>query len=821
MFKQCVTIVLAIFLVCWTAGCDDGRDDSPSSQTVKDTASKDEASPNAEAFYKPGPINEEQWVLPNGRMIWPAGVTELVDNFAIDLAVSPDGGVLVVSSSNWDKVQLIDTATMTTFQEIGEVAELFSGAVWNAAGDRFWVSGGAGQVVYEYTYLDGAAAEARQIRVYNYPSGLALSPDESLLYVSCLHGKRVAVVDLVEGEEIDFIPAHLYSLDVKITSDGTRGFVSNTGAGSVTVLDLPNRRALSDIEVGKNPEGLALTADDAILYVANSDSDTISVIETDTLTVTDTWAVYDTATEGFGASPVAVAVDSAGERLYVVCSGTNEITVFDTANGQVLGRIPTGWYPTNLRLDDEHGMLYFVSGKGYGSYGMGLHSNWRSTAHALDIPDDAMLATLTERQEAALNWANHFYDWDSFESPIPTRYGQPSEQIKHVIFVLKENKTYDQVLGDLEGTERDPALLQFGEDITPNQHALARMFTNCDNLFVEGDTSVLGHLWGTFALLNDHAEKRYMTIDDYPLPDIDPATRPAIGTVFERLLDAGIEFRSYGQIIGFIEDFDRYTPYIDLKYGFWNMCVDDVVKAQEIIREWEAGVFPPFIYISLPNDHNYGSSSGAPIPQYLMGDNDAGLGTLVEWVSHSDYWESTVFFVTEDDPQAGPDHIDPHRTIGLVIGPYVKHGHVSSVLYSMSSIWHTIDLILGIPPASKYSRYASPMYDCFSTTPDLATYTHIPNPVEFAINEKGLPLQAYCDSVNWDVPDQASRMGEVMWALTKPGEPFPHDLSLSGAEEEEDEAEEAKQYLAYVEAVRAYAKKHGLEFDALPRRGAP
>ncbi len=807
--------VMALILVLlWVACAPDNDRDGAVSATGDENDEKAEPTPTDDSQLPPGPIgNTGQYVLPNGRLVEPAGVGEIVDKFAIDLAVSPDGATLVVGSAGVDRVNLLDTATMT-IKQVLETNNVFSGALWNAAGDKFWVAGGGSQIVYEYDYVGGIATETKRITVHNYPSGLALSPDESLLYVPCMMGKRLAVVDLAQGREVDSIDAHLYSLDVKITSDGRRAFVSNTGRNLVTVINLQTRQPLTDIEVGDNPEGLAISADDQTLYVANSDSDTVSVIDIGTSSVTAEWPIYADPAEALGASPVSLAVDQAGERLYVVCSGTNEIAVLSAVDGEVLGRIPTGWYATNVRLDEARGVLYYTSGKGYGSYEMGLWQNWRSTVHALDIPDATALAEWTQQQEYCLNWSRNFYDLQNIDSPIPTEYGQASAQIKHVIFIMKENKTYDQVFGDLEGTRRDPSLLNFGENITPNQHALARAFTVCDNLFVEGDTSVLGHLWGTFGMLNDTTEKRFITGDLYPLPDIDPTSRTPNGTIFQRLLDAGIEFRSYGQVIGFMEDFDRYAPYIDLKYGFWNQGVSDEVKADEIIREWELGIFPPFIYISLPNDHTYGSSSGKPTAQYLMGDNDAGLGKLIQWLSNSEHWEDTIVFVTEDDPQSGADHIDPHRTIGLVIGPYAKHGHVSSTLYSMSSIWHTIELILGLQPGSKYSQYASPMYDCFTTTPDLTKYTKIDNPIPFDINPKGLPFQEYCDNANFAVPDQVPRMAEVLWALTRPGEPFPFDQSLSGlSEEEEEEEEEASEYIEAVNRARAWAQAHGIEVN--------
>lgn len=810
-----ILMMVALFGLLFGACTDD--DNGPATDSAGVNQEQDsEPTPEPNALLHPGPIGDGRYVLPNGRMVEPAGTGLIVDKFAIDLAVSPDGATLVVVSAGFDRVRLIDTATMTSLQEL-EVGQAMSGAVWNKAGTRFWVSGGGSHVVYEYEFVGGVATETRRITVHNYPNGLALSPNEKYLYVACLQGKRLAIVNLQTGRESGSIDAHLYSYDVKISSDGKYAFVSDTGRALVSVLDLDNQTILADIEVGANPEGLALSSDDSTLYVANSDSDTVSVIDVEAREVAQTWPIYPDETQTYGASPVAIAVNRAGTRVYVACSGANEITVFNAGNGEILGRIPTGWYATNLRLDEERGVLYYTSGKGYGSYLMGLYDNWRSTVHVLDIPDAEQLAEYTDQQEAALNWSVDFFDLQGVESPIPLEYGQASAQIKHVIFILKENKTYDQILGDLEGTEHDPNLVNFGWDNTPNHHYLAETFTNCDNMFVEGDTSVLGHLWGTFGILNDHAEKAFIAGDSYPLPDLDPSTRPQNGTIFERLLDNGIEFRSYGQIIGFISDFDRFGPYIDFKYGFWNIAVSDEVKVKEILREWELGIFPPFIYISLPADHTYGSDPGQPSPQWQVGDNDAALGTLIDWLSNSEYWDSTAVFVTEDDPQSGADHVDPHRTIGFVISPWARHGHVSSVLYSMSSIWHTIELILGLPPSSKYSRYAAPMYDCFTMEPNTDPYEAVPNPIPFSINPKGLPFADYCAHANFSVPDQVPRMGEVLWALTRPGEPFPFGQSLSGQGEADEDAEEAQEYLEAIAQAEAWAAARGIKVGDLGR----
>ncbi|HDH96914.1 MAG TPA: hypothetical protein ENF73_04200 [Proteobacteria bacterium] len=388
--------------------------------------------------------------------------------------------------------------------------------------------------------------------------------------------------------------------------------------------------------------------------------------------------------------------------------------------------------------------------------------------------------------------------------PVPFERGEPSKVIKHVVYIMKENKTFDQILGDLEGdVETDPDLVIFGEDITPNAHALARQFTLCDNFYSKAEVSVQGHMWGTAANCNDYVEKTFLHRKRPPAAGVEHAAKPEFGFIFHHLYRNNIPFRVYGQIVGIAGDLDIFAPFIDFKYGFWNLSVPDVVKAQEFIRELNAGIFPNFVYILLPNDHTEGSKPGAPTPRYMVADNDAALGMIVEAISKSPYWKETAIFVTEDDPQSGADHIDAHRTLMLVISPWAKRGYVSHVLYSMDSMWMTIELILGVGPMSKYDRYTAPMYDCFTTKPDFSTYKAIPNPLPYEENTGKEPFAEYCAGLDFDAPDQVPNMGEILWAIYRPGEPFPKEMSVD-YEPDEDEVEETEEAELYKRAVERH-----------------
>lgn len=813
------TVTILALVCCFAAACSTAPDErSYVSQELRSASDGNERAGdpviNPEALLRPGDIGGGEFVLSNGRRVTPAGTYVQTASFPMDVAVSPDGETAVVVSAKRKRLTIIDVESASITQEFA-LPGGFSGAVFNAAGDRFWVSGGSAHVVLEYSLSAGVAAENARISVSNMPSGMTLSSDESRLYVACYLGKRVAVINTATGEEIDSIPAHLFSYDVRLSNDGQTAFVSNHGPGTVTAHDLTDDgREIAEMTVGTNPEMMALSPDGARLYVANSDSDDVSVIDTEALEVIDTFELSSSPAEPLGASPVAVEVTQDGSRLYVTSSTYNSIDVLDAENGDMLGRIPAGWYPTNAVLDEAHGRLFFTNGKGRGSAGRGLYDGSQGGLSIADIPDDTDLLNYWDQVEDNVTWSTRFFDLTGAESPIPFDVGTPSEQIKHVVYVLRENKTFDQVFGTMVGVEADPDLANFDESLIPNAFALARAFSVSDNTYTEGDTSVLGHLWATYGNVNDHAEKAYSAGGIYPLPDVDPNTRPQSPTIFDLLLDNGVPFRSYGQIVGLAHNIEKFAPYMDFKYGFWNMGVSDEVKVDEIIREVEAGIFEPFTYISLPNDHTYGSKTGAPTVDYLMGDNDAALGKLVEYYSHRPEWESTVIFVIEDDPQSGTDHIDPHRTPTLVIGPHVRHGYISQVLYSMPSLWATITRILGVPPMNQYDAYSSPMFDMFTMTPDLTSYTGIPNPTPFQLGAKGLPMQAYCDEADWSTPDAVERLGEVIWALKKPGVPWPYDYAMSHEEEEDEEEEDEREVAAYHEAMDAilsYASSHGIE----------
>lgn len=803
-------ILMMAILVAFACAPDDQNQTEQATEADGIVNTKAVPEPTDTALEHPGDAGDGSVIMVNGRAIRPAGALREVLDFPSNILLLP-GGEVVVSALRGRGINVIDGVS---FDELARLSlgGAFHGLAATADGSKLYVSGGNKQTIFEFEMVAGTPTLLREIPTHGFPIGIALTPNEQFLLVCSSYGSAVYKIRLSTGQVVKTAPAGIYPYDIVISNDGSEAYVSNWGGSSVTVINVQQGTSVAEIGVGTHPEGMALSPDGNTLYVADADSDTISVVDVAARELVDAFDVYR-ADEIVAASPLDVEISEDGNTLYIAAAGLNAVVVMDADNGDVRGMIPTGYYPAAVKLDEDLDVLYVTNGKGGGIPSARDGVSMTGTIQQITLPTSAQLEDYTQTVMDNLTRTELFWETLEFESPIPTVRGVPSGQIKRVIFVMKENKTFDQVFGDIPGTERDPSNLVFGYDYTPNSHALAELFTNCDNYFSEANASVQGHMWSTMMYSNDYVEKSWATKGRGPMSGVEPAAIGGKDSIFHHLIDNDITFRVYGQVTGTIASAYELAPYIDFKFGFWNLGVSDVTKAEEVIREMEAGIWPQLVYISLPNDHANGTDAGQPTIDYFIGDNDAGLGRLVEYVSQSEYWHETAIFVTEDDPQSGADHVDPHRTIGLVVSPWAKKGYVSSVLYSMSSIWMTIELILGLPPMAVYDEHTSPMYDCFTMDSNAITYDAVPNPIPLEFNEEGLPLAEYCRKQNWGAPDQVKRLGEVVWSYMRPGEPWPAHLSVdsySQYDEEEDETEEAREYREVADALKAYALKHGL-----------
>jgi YVTN family beta-propeller protein len=768
-----------------------------------------------------GAQRDGRFVVPNGQLLTPAGTHIPVNDRPLGLVLSPDRRLLaVVTGSNFSAraLHLIDVETRTLKQTVG-ISNSFVGVAFSPTGDRIYVGGGAANDVKIFAAApDGTFAAAGTIPIARAePSGLSLSADGARLYVALNMSNEVAVIDTASKTIVARIPVGTYPYTTVMSADGTKVYVSNWGgrmpvatdftdgmfpvvvdrrtgipvSGTVSVIDTASNTVVKTIEVGLHPTGLALSPSGDRVYVTNANSDTVSAISTATDTVVKTLHVGDRGRDSLlGASPNAVTVSPNGRTLYVANAARNAIAVLDAAargDDAVRGLIPTGWYPTAVALDATGDRLFVANGYGFGSIapipaGQGRsYQNRVGIVSILDVPNHQELARFT-RQVRDNNDVlppvddlearrgrddDHGHDRDGRDGhgrdPIPMHPGDRSP-IKHVFYIIKENRTYDQVFGDLPQGNGDPSLVEFGRDVSPNHHALAEQFALLDNYYGPGDQSALGHRWVLQSYPSTWVHK-YGNARNNQSPMLLGPT----DAIYDTAKLHGLRVRAYGE-----RGANTITPsnatwtdfYNDWKNGTSNVTIDaraiivglrdvyhpkypaaesrvpDNYRADIFLKDFaeyeKNGNLPNLTLILLYDDHTEGTSPGFPTPRAMVADNDLALGRIVEAISKSRYWKESAIFVTEDDSQDGVDHVDGHRTVGLAISPYTRHGIVDSNFYTIVNMYRTIEQILGLPPRNQFDLAAEPMFTTFTSKPDFRPYAALPNRIP--LNEMNPPL---------------------------------------------------------------------------------
>jgi DNA-binding beta-propeller fold protein YncE len=540
------------------------------------------------------------------------------------------------------------------------------------------------------------------------------------------------------------------------------------------------------------------------------------------LSVLEAINVATTPMHPLGMTPSALATDIDERRLYVVCSDANAVAEVEIGGprSQVLGFIPTGWYPTAVRVLSGNQMV-ILNGKGLGSRpnpdgpnpakpGQPLFQGGpvvapgyvphiqTGTVAFLPVPTAEQLAGFTQTVLASSPYRDEIlYGSNNDEQALRfSRAEGRASPIQHVIYVIKENRTYDQVLGDLEKGNGDKSLNLFGEQITPNLHELAREFITYDNFYENSDVSAEGHNWLSAAIAPDYTVKLWPNEyagrrQTYDFEGGEPANTPPAGYIWDNALQAGLSVRDYGEWttnlkstsgprqIHNVRD-SAIQNFVDLNFRGFDLEYPDVNRADEFIREWKnfdtTGQAPQLIILRLGNDHTQGTRPGHLTPFAEVADNDYAVGMVVDAVSHSKLWNSTAFFVIEDDAQNGPDHVDSHRAPAWVISPYTHRGIVDSTMYNQMSILRTMELILGLRPMTHFDAAARPMFGTFSTDPDARPYTVIPprtstterNP----LNASGASQSARMDFSDADRADD-DELNAVLWRAIKHTDPPP------------------------------------------------
>ncbi len=709
--------------------------------------------------------------------------------------------------------------------------------------------------------------------------GLGVAPGKKAV-VPLIFDNKVAVVDLAGGGS-KTLPTDIAPFAAAVNRAGTVAWVSNWGgrkpnakdltaptglaptadkvavdsrgvaaSGTVMRLDLAGASEPVKIATGLHPNGLAWDEDRGLLYVANANSQSISVIDTKANRLARTIDVQPFDRRVAGIAPIAIAVSKDGTRLWAACGGINAVAQIATATGRIEGLIPTGWFPNALSLSPDGKMLAVSTLLGAGSGWRDeprqrfVHA-YRGSVHVIDLPDAAQLASFTtavaenNRMRLAGSAPQPTPPVAAKAIPVPLRAGDPST-IEHVVYIVKENRTYDQVFGDMPKGNGDPSLVMFGEKVTPNHHRLADQFVLLDNLYATGGNSADGHQWLTQANETAYTMWPGYAGRSYPFDGTDPIAYSSGGFIWDLALARKKSVRVFGQFIPrFSEarssdrmnllkewekggDFStRYsaashiatlTPLLAKNYPGYSNAIPDLVRASILkkeITEWESkSTMPNLTIVQLPCDHTFGTSPGTSTPSAMVADNDYALGQIVEALTRTRFWKKMAIFVVEDDAQNGVDHVDGHRTVALAISPYTKRGSVDSTFYANQSILKTIELILGLPTMSLFDLIANDMRASFTNEPDFTPYSAVaPQQSLYDVNPsraqlRGLALRAANDSarMRWDVPDAvpSDKLNKILWHATRGwNTPYPGTrravfapLSLDLEDEEQEERAE-------------------------------
>jgi DNA-binding beta-propeller fold protein YncE len=809
------------------AGCSSGPD-------FKSTCTA--GTPTDEALAQAGKQPDGSVILPDGRRITPAGKVLQIGGFPISMRVLPGDRYVVVSDTAYGDqfLRLVDTQAADSSSAVVSSIDypfsradahspaLFYGLALTADGKTLYVSDGAYDPVPDsvadktqhYNVIEifsiagsppslnrtgeihlpftGTAAAGNN----RLPAGLALAADEKTLYVAAQGDGTLAVVDLTAGptfgQELGRTPAFgVDPYDVAVISTNTvlvslwggtlqggHGFVDGVQPIDVSTRNAPMPMG-AVIQTGKATEAFVSVAGKT--WVTATDQDQLVPIDDASLTAGPAIPTALDDTGLLGSAPNSLALDTARDRLYVANAGENAVQAFRASTMQSLGRVPTGWYPTAVAVLGD-GTLLITSAKGLGAgptdHPPGKNEYMQGTLQVVPPQSDADLTTGDATVHANLTRPRSYEvpltcTADPKAFPLPASPGAPSP-IKYSFLIVRENKTYDAVLGDLPGANGDPDLALFGGDITPNLHALAQRFANLDNFYSLAEQSLQGHEWTTANMANDYAEKGWLTTwGRYTRPYAAFAGDmtghiglPQSPTVWKALDAAGVAYHNYGEIVNTSGALHVYD--VDYPGVFFNTDIHDVDKVSYVVDNLRDPTFAlePFSYILLPNDHTVGTSAGKPTPQSMIADNDEATGRFVDALSHSDYWKSSVVFVIEDDPSDGGDHVEMHRSPCLVIGPWVKASYTSSVHYDVPALWHTLTLLIGIPPINQRDGNAPAMYDVFSPTSDLRPYTFVPRKIPETLNASDAPLADESARIDFSMPDRAP-LGRILWKAVK------------------------------------------------------
>ncbi|MCJ8209923.1 beta-propeller fold lactonase family protein [Mucilaginibacter sp. RS28] len=765
------------------------------------------------AAQVPGKLKETgQVLLPNGWKLSPAGRSLPLGDLPLNIKLSPSEKLLAVTNNgqSTQELQLIDPQKEKLLDKV-EIGTSWYGLEFSHDEKHLFASGGNSNVILDYEVKGGKLRSPDTIKLGEAwpvskisPTGIAISKDDSRLYTVTKEDNSLYTIDLKERKVISAVKLPDLGYSCLLSNDEKYLYISLWGSDQVAVFDLNSQSIVSTIKTGSHPNELLLNRKGTLLYVANANDNSVSIINTASNKVVETLSATLYPTNLTGSTTNGLALSANEKTLYIANADNNCLAVFDVStpgNSKSKGFIPVGWYPTSVKVTGNK--ILVSNGKGLASMAnpegpqpyakdddSGVHVGstansrlqyiaglFKGALSVIDAPNDEQLKVYTKQVFANTPFnTNKVAKADGEQgNPVPRKLGEKSP-IKHVFYIIKENRTYDQVLGDMAKGNGDKSLCLFGEKITPNQHFLTDHYVLLDNFYVDAEVSADGHNWSMAAYATDVVEKTWPTSygkrgGSTGYEGVISANFPKDGYIWDYCQRAGVSYRSYGEFGSYGQTkykalmgkmcpqapgFDLDIP-DQVRYDAWAHDFDSLLAVSAV---------PQLSTIRISNDHTSGQRKGKFTPIAAVADNDLAVGKLIEHLSQSPIWKESVVFILEDDAQNGPDHVDAHRSPAYVVGPYVKRNTVVHSMYSTSGVLRTIELILGLPPMSQYDAAALPMYECFTSNADFTPYKCIPAKVDItarntAINKSSKRSEAFNFKNEDAAPDLD--LNEVIW----------------------------------------------------------
>ena len=749
--------------------------------------------------------------LPNGWSLSPAGKSLQLGDLPLNIAVSPSKKYLAVTNNgeSTQTLQLIDAINDKVLDKV-DVAKSWYGLKFSADEKFLYASGGNNNCILKYAVSKNKLSLKDKIKLGDEwpvpisPTGFDIDESTQTMYVVTKEDNSLYVIDLKTKTIIQRDTLGAEAFTCILSPDKKELYISLWGDKKIVVYNTSQKKFTETIPVGSHPNELCITKNGQFLFVANANDNTVSVVDIKKRQVVETLdaALFPHSPTGSTTNGLALSEDE--KTLYIANADNNCLAVFDVSvpgTSHSKGFIPVGWYPTCVRVAGHK--IYVANGKGFSSLSnpgydpFNTNANYQRGDRKSEYIGGLLTGTLsiinTPSAEELGKFSRVVYQNTPYQkdkesvaagepnNPVPTKPGDRSP-IKYVFYIIKENRTYDQVLGDMKEGNGDESLVLFGEHITPNLHALAREFVLLDNFYVDGEVSADGHSWSTGAYATDFLEKTWPTDyggrgGSYSGEGVRRAANNKDGFIWDYCKKAGVSFRTYGEFVGqntlkptIPVLVGHYCPY----YTPWNQQVRDTTRFYQWKKDFDsllaANAVPRLSTLHVINDHTEGLRLGRPTPFAHAADNDLAVGMFVDYLSKTRIWKESVVFIVEDDAQNGPDHVDAHRTTAYVAGGYVKRHFVDHTMYSTSSMLRTIELILGLQPMSQYDAAATPMFRCFSNKLDTTPFHARPLQVDItAKNKDENSWQRKSEMFDFSKEDRApdNEFSEVIWKAVK------------------------------------------------------